>query len=390
MTRLANDGSYRSVFTDAPAPETCRDAYLASCGLKPCKIRSGFDFHRLRHMTPVKQCAEMLYWHGGSHHVPGNDREILARAFSGGAVGDIFRNIFEAAAIEGTEAAIDTTLGWTTDVSVSNFQPRPAFVLRQGGRLELLAKGATAASGDMVVSGQEWQIKRYAMTFKIDEQDLHNDYAGVLPLLIKQQATAASLMRPDLVYSLILKNPNIVDFSQTEDTPLFSASHGNYATTGSALSNTTLQAGLTAIGNQHHHDAKGNPLHISQRGHYLIVPHEQTYTARHLAREMSLGDDDDLEVIPESRLGPVGLVDPASGELRTQYTGSTSNWLLAARPTITPSIIVGYLAGTKTPRIRQESLLPGSGEWGIGIDINLDIGVTAVDFRQLYFATGAA
>jgi len=376
-----------SPFKSAPSPDAFRDATLAAAGLQPVRVRSGDDFHRLREMTPTRRCAEMLRWLNDDTTVHGSDDStILARALmAGGAVSDIFTQIFDAAVVQGTAEAVDTTLPWTVSVPVENFQWRPAFTLGPSGRLKLLPKGKTAESGEMVVAGHDWRLHRYARAITIDETSFSDDSAGVLPQIISKISAQAAMMRPDLVYSLILENPNIVDWTQTSDTPLFDSSHGNYATSGSALADTTLQAGMTAIGNQCHFDANGRPLHISQRPKYLVVPHELTYKARALARLISLNDDDDLEVVPESRLGPVSLFDPLTDVKRT---GSTTCWMLAARPDILPSIVVGYLGGVETARVRKGPL--SEGQWGVGIDINLDIGVVAVDYRQLYFATGEA
>ena len=51
------------------------------------------------------------------------DQHILARSFSvsGGAISDIFQNIFDAITIEGVSAAIDSTQDWTVEVSVEIF-----------------------------------------------------------------------------------------------------------------------------------------------------------------------------------------------------------------------------------------------------------------------------
>ena len=378
---------YTSLLEHKPSPSTFADAYLIASGLKQRELHGDLEFNRLREMSPLKICREMLYHYDNPDYADQDDTAILTRAFSmsGGAISDIFQNIFDSAAIQGTAEILDSTQAIAVEVTVNNFQTRPMFVLRQGNRLELLPKGGTAAAGDLLVAGENWRVHRYAKRLAFDERDLSDDMAGVIPMLIKQQAVSAGMMRPDLIYAMLLSNPTIVDFAAGADVAVFDATyHKNYATTGSALADTTLQAGMTAIGNQHHVDANGNILHVSQRPHFLIVPHELTYTARHLAREISLGGDDDLEVIPESRLGPLGLTDPLTGN---KYVGSTKNWLLAARPDVLPSIVVGYLFGQKKPRVRKGKL--PQGQYGLGVDINLDIGVTMIDYRQLYFATGA-
>jgi hypothetical protein len=67
-------------------------------------------------------------------------------------------------------------------------------------------------------------------------------------------------------------------------------------------------------------------------------------------------------------------------------TGNDEYWMLAAPSIACPSIIVNYLGGNSRPTMR--TYLLKDGEWGIGVDLFFDCGVTPVDGRPLYFGTG--
>jgi hypothetical protein len=86
-----------------------------------------------------------------------------------------------------------------------------------------------------------------------------------------------------------------------------------------------------------------------------------------------------LEMRVDQRISASGVVDPSTG---TAYTGSATNWFLAAPPN-GRTIKVAYRQGTnRSPVLR--SFVLSQGQWGIGWDINMDIGVAVVDYPGLY------
>jgi hypothetical protein len=90
-----------------------------------------------------------------------------------------------------------------------------------------------------------------------------------------------------------------------------------------------------------------------------------------------------IQLVVENRLNATGVIDPSNN---TAYTGTATNWFLAAQAGRT--VRVGYLSGTgRAPQIRRFVL--DKGQWGIGWDIVMDIGVMADDYRGLYKSAGA-
>jgi len=170
------------------------------------------------------------------------------------------------------------------------------------------------------------------------------------------------------------------------------ADHVNYGTTTTALAAATLQTAVGSMGDQRQ---AGRPLNVSPR--FLIVPQQLWATASILLasteRSAAAGTHNPLKNLGiepryDSRMGASGCIDPATG---TAQTGSATNWLLAARAgeNGAKTIEVGYLRGTgRAPQIRPYTLTEG--QWGLGWDINLDIAAKALDWRALYYATGAS
>lgn len=132
---------------------------------------------------------------------------------------------------------------------------------------------------------------------------------------------------------------------------------------------------------------------------FLIVPQALYWTAdilinspQRIISSASGGTRNPLQgllgVIGDDRIGAAGVVDPRTGSV---VTGLDTNWLLVCQPGDqgAKTVMVGYLAGTgRAPKVR--SFVLDRGQWGIGWDVSFDIGVKALDFRGMYFATGAS
>ena len=86
----------------------------------------------------------------------------------------------------------------------------------------------------------------------------------------------------------------------------------------------------------------------------------------------------------DNRLGVAGVTDPSTGEA---YAGLATNWFLVCSPNQGPTIEVGYLAGTnRRPQLRRFML--DRGQWGIGFDIDMDIGAKALDYFGVHKSAG--
>jgi len=134
---------------------------------------------------------------------------------------------------------------------------------------------------------------------------------------------------------------------------------------------------------------------LNVKARHLLVPQDLKWTALTLITPASPGtyspttynplQGEEVLLHVDNRLGVAGVTDPAT---ETAYAGTATNYFLAANASEAPTIEVGYLRGTsRRPVVR--SFVLDKGQWGIGWDINHDIGAKALDYRGLYKATGA-
>jgi len=258
------------------------------------------------------------------------------------------------------------------------------------GALQRHVRGGKAEHLATSDSKESYKIARYSGQFVVDEMDIIDDRFGALEQSSPQDmGLSAAQLRPNLVYAILLANENL----DADATPLFDSDHANE--TSGALANGTLKTALTLLAKQR---IGGRPLNI--RGRFLIVPQDLVWTAAELMRSAQLvvaGNSDIvrgdanvlqnlLEIRADDRIGVTGVVDPRDGTVRA---GSATNYFLAARPGEegAKTIEVGYLRGTgRMPQVR--SFLQQQGQWGVGWDVNMDIGAKALDFRSMVYSTG--
>jgi hypothetical protein len=292
-------------------------------------------------------------------------------------------------------------VGWCSESDVPNFLTAERAAMGKFGPLTRVTQGKPAGDN----TGGDWnetlRVYRYGSKFVVDEQDLINDRFGALSQVSPQElGLAARRVRPDLVYSTLMSNPTL-----TQDaTALFEAStHANYGTAGTRIYNTTdgsvsvlpIQNAISAINKQRINNV---PLNLQPR--FMLIPPDLRWGAAILfqsaERVIASGSggtynplrDIGIEPRMDSRLGATGCVNPLTG---ATVTGSAAHWFLLCKPGEegAKTVEVAYLQGTgRSPQIR--SFVLDRGQWGIGWDVKLDIGCTPLDFRGMYYATGAA
>lgn len=330
----------------------------------------------------------------GLNFNPDSRTDLLRAAASSSSVTAIFTTAFAAQLLPAYEEYPDTTRGWTSESDVPNFQSNERASMGKMGDLQRHRRGAEADDMDVSDSKESYKIARFSGKFTIDEMDLIDDRFGALEQLTPQElGNAAAAIRPNLVYYILLANAAL----DADSTALFDATtHLNYwAHADAAFSAAALQTAIAAMAKQR---IRTRPLNIRPR--YLLVPQDLRFaaeialtSAQRMAAANVSGDANPLrgigiEIVYDDRLGVAGVKDPITG---TTQAGTAINWFLAAKPGEggARTIEVGYLRGQgRAPQIR--SYVQDKGRWGIGWDINLDIGGKALDYRGLYMSKGSA
>lgn len=341
---------------------------------------------RFMDQTLLETCRNALQVEGV--RVPHRRSEMIRAAVSTATLQSVLSNTVGGKLTTAFQEAPDTTVGLTTDTDLSDFKQVDRFSVGKTGSLSALPRGGKANHATIGDEKESYNIARYAEQFVVDEQDLIDDNLSALQRVPSEMGAAAARLRPDLVYAILMSNPNLQD-----GVAIFHADHGNL---GSAvLAAAGLKTAVTAMMLQTKDDVQ---LNLSP--HFLIVPPSLQFTARELINSqlIVLAGDADIErgnrnvladmvweLRVEGRLES-GVTDPVT---RTTTAGSSTAWFLSVMANMAPTIEVGYLAGTgRRPTLRSWTLNQG-GQYGVGFDIKLDIGAKALDFRGLYKSEGA-
>lgn len=331
--------------------------------------------HRYSDMSLLDICAEAVRLDGRS--TPRNRGEMIHAALSGSNLTKVFTTNVNTVVIATFMEIGDSTRGWCREnMNVANFQPQDRNRLTKAGSLEKLPRGKTAKNAERSDTGESYRIARYAEQFSLDEQDIIDDMFDMLNDTPREMADAAARLRPDLVYAILIGNPDMAD-----GVALFHADRGNLAT-GAALDEDTLKAAITALKTR-----TENGVTLDLTPTHLIVPSTLDFTADALlnsadTRGASGGPTKNTlrgkvkEARSDGRLDN-GVTDPDTG---TTHAGSAANWFLASADR--PPIEVGYLRGSGgVPTVR--SFMLDKGTWGVGWDIKFDVGAKAIRWQSV-------
>ena len=314
---------------------------------------------------------------------------------SGGTLSYVFGTNVYARVIQGWENS-QADLSWAVVEDVANFMQHEDIQFEASARLEELPRGDTAKDATVSDSRELYQIARFAKKWTMDEQDVIDDRFSVLMDMAGELGDAAAMTPADLLYSLLLRNPTLADtgalFNATAVTT--TGGHANLGT--DVLASAGMTAALLAMGTQR--DSNSNPLNITPT-HLLTCP-DLKWTANELVKHQTLiklfADSSDplystinqlaqegIKPVADARLNATGCWDPTS---KTTRAGSATNWFLIKKDR--KSIRLLFRRGTgRRPKVRRFNL--EQGQWGLGWDIDLDIGAAAGGWRGCYKSTGA-
>lgn len=267
-------------------------------------------------------------------------------------------------------------------VDVPDFKQNEAISLGKQSGLQKLPRGKTATHATFADDQETFKIARYARQLVIDDQDIIDDRLDVFSTIPDEFALAAARLMPDLVFYLLMSNPDLAD-----GTPVFDNSRGNTAT--DTFASDKLKLGVTAMRKQ-----KENGVNLNINPQYLLTSAALEFQARELLGSANLiiagtagtvtergsrnvVSDIGLQLRMDARIDN-GVTDPDSG---ASVNGSSTAWFLLSRPFRT--IRGAYRAGTgRRPQLRRFTL--DRGQYGIGWDIAMDCGAKIIGHRGLY------
>ena len=334
--------------------------------------------HQFTQMHSVDVCREAIRLDG--RMVPSGRENIVQASFSGSNLLNIWTTNVNARLLMKFREIEDSTRGWCREADVPDFRLNERGRVQKGGRLKKHARGKSADHHSGSDTKEEYRIARYSDQLFIDDMDIIDDRLMALPEVIDEMALAAARLRPDLVYAILLGNPDMKD-----GTAIFDASRGN-VDAAAAFAEATLKAAITRMRllQENSINLDLRPTHIVCSATLDFDVRQQLRSAETRAASASGGPTKNpvenavTNIVSDSRIDN-GVIDP---DTDTTIAGDATAWFLISA--FSPTIEVGYRRGTG--RAPQSTTWRKNGEdgiWGLGASVKMDIGGAAMTWQSM-------
>jgi ATP-dependent protease ClpP protease subunit len=347
--------------------EGATQALMAKAGLAPRDGQNEFNNRSLYDL------AEMTLAQAGAGTRGMDKMSLVQAAFSPRAAithtssdfTRILANVANKAMLKGYEEAGETFQQWTAAGSLPDFKPQSRVDLNLFPSLAKVEEGAEYTYGTIGDRGESIQLATFGRLFSVTRQAIINDDMSAMVRVPQRMGRAAIRTIGNLVYAVLTQNPLMADGEN-----LFSAAHNNDG--GDILSIDGLDAGRVAMALQQDPDgiASGG---LNIRPSFLLVPVALEGEARILLNSQYVPGE---TFVPNKVAGMAQIISDARLDAH-----SSSEWYLAASPSLYDTIEVAYLNGVQSPVLEQRE---GWGVDGVEFKVRLDAGVKALDFRGLY------
>ena len=326
--------------------------------------RLAYEAERFRNYSLTELCREALI---EARIQPEADyRTIVRQAVESAPIAELFTSAIKTAVYRGFVEAEDPTAGWCSEVNIKNFKQNERAILRGVDQLEMVPRGGTAEHAQIDLSLVEsYRARRFGKQFVITEQDILDDNFQAFVQVPLALGAAAKMLRPDLVFSILLENADLAD-----GLPLFHTDRNNAFAHALAADKVGILA--AAMAGQYRTGIDESKILLNVRGKYLVVSEALRFTAAAIARNVETAAGNTNVIVQSDGRIDIGVRNPETGQ---NYDGSSTAWFVASGNR--PAIEVGYRQENRMPSVRQYNL--EQGQWGIGWDIKFDIGAKAID-----------
>lgn len=147
--------------------------------------------------------------------------------------------------------------------NVNDFRQRTIVALGDAAALEKVYEGGEYKYGKLPEEGSTYKVDKYGKIIAFTWEAMINDDLGAFDRVPAALAEAARQTESNIVWSLLLGNPNWIDGQ-----PIYSAAHGNVAASGGPITIDSLAAARAAMRKQKGLSGQ-NFINITPR--YLVV-----------------------------------------------------------------------------------------------------------------------
>ena len=215
------------------------------------------------------------------------------------------------------------------------------------------------------------KLKTYGRQFTLTRQAFINDDIDLVTRIPAKYAASARKTINKQCYEILVKNPAIYD-----GTALFSKNHGNLVTTGTGITQASMQAMIMALQNQV--DEFGEAIII--RPATIIVPVGMAFDIYTLFNSPTIHTEGNTQAVnPLYRYANhIQVIEDPTINVLCGGVGKVMPWFLLGSKDDTDFIEVDYLNGQEIPTIRR---METPGTLGFVWDIYLDWGISVMDWR---------
>ena len=294
----------------------------------------------------------------------------------------ILDNAINKAYVEGHKNVAVTFDQWTKKGSLKDFKTHDNNYLAgpAGEFLEVPEGGELKHDvfGDEKLPTRK--LKTYGRQFTLTRQAFINDDIDLVTRVPAKYAASARKTINKQCYQILVNNSAIYD-----GTPLFSKTHGNLVTTGTGITQASMQAMIMALQNQT--DQFGEAIII--RPATLIVPAGMAFDIYTLFNSPTINTEGNTQAVnPLYRYAnQITVIEDPTINVLCGGFGNVMPWWLLGSKDDTDFIEVDYLNGQEIPTIRR---METPGTLGFVWDIYLDWGISVMDYRGAIKNPGVA
>ena len=253
----------------------------------------------------------------------------------------------------------------------NDFRPHDQIRVGDFPMLQPVGQSGEIKFGSFGESKETIAVAPYAVQFALTRQMLVNDNIGAIDQVLGSYGDSVARFEEATFYAMKAANAGLGPTLIEGNVSVFhAAKHFNLAAAGTAITTDALSAGRAAMRKQK--NQSGAVLNL--RPSILFVGADQETAA-----------DKAVAVITPTEAGDVN---PFSKKLEVLCGPVDGNaWELYADPSVSPVFVWGMLEGYTAPRMRIENPF---GVQGVGVSLEHDFGVGAIDFRGGYRNPGQA
>lgn len=285
----------------------------------------------------------------------------------------ILDNAINKAYVEGHKTVAVTFDQWTKKGSLKDFKTHDNNYLAgpAGEFLEVPEGGELKHDVFTDAKRPTRKLKTYGRQFTLTRQAFINDDIDLITRVPAKYAASARKTINKQVYQILVNNPAVYD-----GVALFHANHKNLLTTGTGITQASMQAMIMALQNQV--DEFGDATII--RPATIVVPSGMAFDIYTLFNSPTINTSGNTQAVnPLYRYAnQIQVVEDPTINVLCGGFGNTMPWFLLGSKDDTDFIEVDYLNGQEIPTIRR---METPGTLGFVWDIYLDWGISVMDYR---------